>query len=208
MKIAITFAALAAASAVSFGAQTVFVAPGGSDSEGLGTKEKPFASLNRAIREFYSSKPGDFEICVAEGEYFFSKGVSIVAQHTNGKTLSIAGPNFSGEPKARFIGGIKIPAKYLEKVSDKELNTLKQIFIVNKRGYLEEDATSNWKGYLVKQLRNQETLLELDMYESVLDSITAAELRDEFRKCFDTGRYMILSIGPFQTFEDGKKNIL
>ncbi len=95
-----------------------------------------------------------------------------------------------------------------KKVSDKELNTLKQIFIVNKRGYLEEDATSNWKGYLVKQLRNQETLLELDMYESVLDSITAAELRDEFRKCFDTGRYMILSIGPFQTFEDGKKNIL
>ena len=119
MKIAITFAALAAASAVSFGAQTVFVAPGGSDSEGLGTKEKPFASLNRAIREFYSSKPGDFEICVAEGEYFLSKGVSIVAQHTNGKTLSIAGPNFSGEPKARFIGGIKIPAKYLEKVADK-----------------------------------------------------------------------------------------
>lgn len=49
MKIAITFAALAAASAVSFGAQTVFVAPGGSDSEGLGTKEKPFASLNRCI---------------------------------------------------------------------------------------------------------------------------------------------------------------
>ena len=74
---------------------------------------------------------------------------------------------------------------------------MKQIFIVNKRGYLEEDATSNWKGYLVKQLRNQETLLELDMYESVLESIGAAELRDEFRSCFDTDRYMILSIGPF-----------
>ena len=84
-----------------------------------------------------------------------------------------------------------------KKVSEKELNTLKQIFIVNKRGYLEEDATSNWKGYLVKQLRNQETLLELDMYESVLESIGTAELRDEFRSCFDTDRYMILSIGPF-----------
>lgn len=94
MKIAITFAALAAASAASFGAQTVFVAPEGSDSEGLGTKEKPFASLNRAVKEFYSSKPGDFEIRVAEGEYFFSKGVSIVAQHTMGKTLSIVGPDF------------------------------------------------------------------------------------------------------------------
>ena len=158
MKIAITFAALAAASAASFGAQTVFVAPGGSDSEGLGTKEKPFASLNRAIKEFYSSKPGDFEICVAEGEYFFSKGVSIVAQHTNGKTLSIAGPNFSGEPKARFIGGIKIPAKYLEKVSDRE--TLSKIpgdaegvlykidlkkFGVSEVGKVEKRGWGSWK---------------------------------------------------------------
>ncbi len=84
-----------------------------------------------------------------------------------------------------------------KKVSDKELNTLKQIFIVNKRAYLEEDATANWKSYLVKQMRNDETLVELDMYEDVLDSITAAELRDEFRRCFDTDRYMILSIGPF-----------
>lgn len=39
MKIAITFAALAAASAVSFGAQTVFVAPEGSDSRGWGRKK-------------------------------------------------------------------------------------------------------------------------------------------------------------------------
>lgn len=96
---------------MSFGAQTVFVAPGGSDSEGLGTKEKPFASLNRAIREFYSSKPGDFEICVAEGEYFFSKGVSIVAQHTNGKTLSIAGPNFSGRAESPLHRRNKNPRK-------------------------------------------------------------------------------------------------
>ena len=85
-----------------------------------------------------------------------------------------------------------------KKVSDKELNTLKQIFIVNKRSYLEEDATANWKSHLVRQLRNDETLVEMDMYEAVLESITAAELRDEFRKCFDTDRYMILSIGPFQ----------
>ncbi len=85
------------------------------------------------------------------------------------------------------------------KVSDKELNTLKQIFIVNKRSYLEEDATANWKSYLVKQMRNDETLVELDMYESVLESISAKELRDEFRRCFDTDRYMILSIGPFES---------
>lgn len=85
-----------------------------------------------------------------------------------------------------------------KKVSERELNTLKQIFIVNKRTYLEEDATANWKSYLVKQLRNAETLVELDMYESVLESITPEELREEFRQCFDTGRYMILSIGKYE----------
>ena len=44
-----------------------------------------------------------------------------------------------------------------------------------------------------------ETLVELDMYEDVLESITAKELRDEFRRCFDTDRYMILSLGPFES---------
>jgi len=83
------------------------------------------------------------------------------------------------------------------KASEKELDALKKIFIVNKRNYLEDNATSNWKTYLVGQLKNDETLVELDEYETVLYSITSSELRDEFRRCFDTGRYMILSIGPF-----------
>ena len=79
----------------------------------------------------------------------------------------------------------------------KELNTLKRIFIVNKRNHLEEDSTANWKTYLVGQMKNDETLLELDMYEEVLDSITPDELRAEFCRCFDTDRYMILSLGDF-----------
>lgn len=83
------------------------------------------------------------------------------------------------------------------KVSEKELNTLKKIFIVNKRTSLEDDATAAWKNYLVTQMRNEETLAEIDMYEDVLYSITAEELRAEFRRCFDTERYMILSMGPF-----------
>ena len=100
---------------------------------------------------------------------------------------------------AVFAIGFFLGISYRKKVSEKELNTLKQIFIVNKRSYLEEDATANWKSYLVKQMRNDETLVELDMYESVLESISAKELRDEFRRCFDTDRYMILSIGPFES---------
>lgn len=158
MKIAMVSAVLAAASAASFGAQTVFVAPGGSDSGGLGTEEKPFASVNRAVKEFYSAKPGDFEIRVAGGEYFFPKGITITAEHTRGKTLSITGPKFSGEPKARFIGGIKISARHLEKVGDK--GTLSKIpgdangtlykidlkkFGVSEIGKVEKRGWRSWK---------------------------------------------------------------
>lgn len=81
--------------------------------------------------------------------------------------------------------------------TERELNTLKRIFIVNKRNTLEENATAAWKGYLVGQIKNDETLVELDMYEDVLESITAEELRREFIKCFDTDKYMILSMGDF-----------
>ena len=89
-----------------------------------------------------------------------------------------------------------------KKVSKKELNTLKRIFIVNKRTYLEEDATSNWKTHLVARLRNNESLEDFDRYEQVLETITPDELRQEFRRCFDTDRYMILSIGPFWSEAD------
>ncbi len=87
-----------------------------------------------------------------------------------------------------------------KKVSRKELDTIQKIFIVNKRNYLEENATSNWKTYLVGQMKNDETLVELDMYEEVLYSITRKELQEDFIRCFDTDRYMILSLGPFKEF--------
>ncbi len=87
-----------------------------------------------------------------------------------------------------------------KKVSRKELDTIQKIFIVNKRNYLEENATSNWKTYLVGQMKNDETLVELDMYEDVLYSITRKELQEDFIRCFDTDRYMILSLGPFKEF--------
>ncbi len=90
------------------------------------------------------------------------------------------------------------------KVSRKELDSIQKIFIVNKRNYLEENATSNWKTYLVGQMKNDETLVELDMYEDVLYSITPEELQEDFIRCFDTDRYMILSLGPFKEFIQNK----
>jgi zinc protease len=85
-----------------------------------------------------------------------------------------------------------------KKVSAKELETLKQIFIVNKRNYLQNDATSGWKTYLVGQLRNDESLADLENYEGILSSITPAEVREAFRNLVNIDNHLLLSIGDFE----------
>ena len=89
-----------------------------------------------------------------------------------------------------------------KKVSDKELNTLKQIFIVNKRNYLQNDATSGWKTYLVGQLKNDESLADLENYEKVLAEITPDDIRDAFRTMINLDNHVILSIGDFRPCEN------
>ena len=85
-----------------------------------------------------------------------------------------------------------------KKVSVKELETLKQIFIVNKRNYLQNDATSDWKTYLVGQLKNGESLADLENYEEILGSITPAEIRDAFRSLVNVDDHLLLSLGNFE----------
>ena len=85
-----------------------------------------------------------------------------------------------------------------KKVSAKELETLKQIFIVNKRNYLQNDATSGWKTYLVGQLRNDESLADLENYEEILSTITPAEVREAFRNLVNIDNHLLLSIGDFE----------
>ena len=85
-----------------------------------------------------------------------------------------------------------------KKVSVKELETLKQIFIVNKRNYLQNDATSDWKTYLVGQLKNGESLADLENYEEILASITPAEIRDAFRSLVNVDDHLLLSLGDFE----------
>lgn len=84
-----------------------------------------------------------------------------------------------------------------KKVSVKELETLKQIFIVNKRNYLQNDATAGWKTYLVGQIKNNESLADLDEYEKILSTITPAEIRDTFRTLVNVDNHLLLSIGDF-----------
>ena len=84
-----------------------------------------------------------------------------------------------------------------KKVSDKELDRLKQIFLVNKRNYLQNDATSGWKTYLVGQLKNNESMTDLENYEQILFSITPEDIRANFRKLINAENHIILSIGDF-----------
>lgn len=89
-----------------------------------------------------------------------------------------------------------------QKVSKKELQTLKQIFIVNKRNYLQNDATAGWKTYLVGQLKNGESLADLENYESVLADITPEDIRDAFSQLVNLDNQVILSIGDFTPCEN------
>lgn len=82
-------------------------------------------------------------------------------------------------------------------ISDRELRTLQRIFIMNKRDYLEEDATANWKGHLVNMIRNGESVADFERYESVLEGITPRDLRAAIRRFLDPERYLVLSLGPF-----------
>ena len=85
----------------------------------------------------------------------------------------------------------------VNKVDKKELQTLKQIFIVNKRNYLQNDATSGWKSYLVGQLKNNESIEDLENYEVVLKNITPEDIRQAFNTLIDLDNQVILSIGDF-----------
>ena len=83
------------------------------------------------------------------------------------------------------------------KISRKELSTLQRTFIVNKRNHLEEESTTNWKNYLVDEIKLGEKLEDIEEYERVLGSISPAELREAFREYIDRDRFIILSLGEF-----------
>lgn len=89
-----------------------------------------------------------------------------------------------------------------EKVGKRELQTLKQIFIVNKRNYLQNDATSGWKSYLVGQIKNGESIEDLENYEVILRSITAEDIRQAFNTLVNLENQVILSIGEFTPCEN------
>ena len=85
------------------------------------------------------------------------------------------------------------------KVSKSELQSIKQIFLINKRNWLQNDATANWKTHMVNELKNQESFADFEEYERILSEISTSDVREAFRNLVDTDRYMIMSLGDFKT---------
>lgn len=66
-------------------------------------------------------------------------------------------------------------------ITDIELRSLKQSFLVTKSEYLEDYKSDNWMNYLQESFKSRNTLDELNNYENILNNITVNDLLEHFR---------------------------
>lgn len=104
-----------------FGAKKINISPLGDDKNGTGEDSKPFATLVRAVTEIKKGADGEYEIFVKNGEYFFDKTFTFRGADFKGKKISIMGESGANGSKPRFIGGRKISAAEMKKVTDKSI---------------------------------------------------------------------------------------
>jgi hypothetical protein len=100
----------------------IYVSPGGNDG-GAGTKEQPFASLERArdaVRETIKSggiPDGGVTVWLDDGDYYFAKTFALSAEDSGADGKPIV---YRAAPGARptFIGGVRISADAFGPVKD------------------------------------------------------------------------------------------
>ena len=90
----------------------IFVSTKGSDKTGNGSKENPYASLPRALKDINAQKT---RIVIEEGVYEIANPTIIKRVGFEKTRIEI-----EGNGKVEFIGAKRVPAKLLEKVTDKE----------------------------------------------------------------------------------------
>lgn len=136
--------------------------------EGKSLVYSPYVSL------FYNAYP--------DGIYYFDMNASVDRKNT-AEVYDILMDILAGLQK--------------KKVSKKELETIQSIFIMNRRMYLEDNATASWKGQLVGQVKNNEDVADFEEYEKILKSITPKDIKRAFGKYIDVDRNIVLSLGGF-----------
>lgn len=95
----------------------VYVAPNGNDTDGNGSEEAPFATLEGArdaVRKLDKSKYDGITVLVKEGEYVLTKSLKLTAEDAGTKNCPI---KYVGEDGAEFIGGILLTAEDFTKTS-------------------------------------------------------------------------------------------
>ena len=104
-------------------AQDIFVAPSGNDN-GKGTKDEPFASIEKAVQFISKSKNTEDDktrtIYLREGKYFISNTIEIKENLSN-----IIISNFQKE-KVLLVGGLSLSTSSIEKVKLSATNYLPQ----------------------------------------------------------------------------------
>ena len=98
--------------------KTIVVAKDGSDTDGDGSADKPYASPARAIKDLSKEKNS---ILIKSGVYMFDKTAEISnAKFSPDNRLMIVGESGNGK-KVEFIGAKRIDARKLKKVSDAKI---------------------------------------------------------------------------------------
>lgn len=67
-------------------------------------------------------------------------------------------------------------------IAASDLEKMKRSFVVTKRQALSDVAPAEWRSAIAGLIRNGETLADFDQYERVLQSISPADIRDEFAR--------------------------
>ncbi|MCF8373625.1 MAG: right-handed parallel beta-helix repeat-containing protein [Bacteroidales bacterium] len=103
----------------------LFVAPNGSDMEGKGTIEQPFATLERArdeIRELKTEGSADkrFQVNLREGTYFRNDAFELIEEDSGTDGCPVVYSSYQDE-KVIIHGGINIPVETAQNVTDQNI---------------------------------------------------------------------------------------
>ncbi|MGL4346022.1 MAG: right-handed parallel beta-helix repeat-containing protein, partial [Cellulosilyticaceae bacterium] len=88
--------------------QAIYVETDGDDLTGDGTKEKPFATIQRAkekVREMNDNMTGDITVYIGEGDYYLDETIEFNVEDSGSNGYNIIYKSADGVGKARLVGG-------------------------------------------------------------------------------------------------------
>lgn len=94
----------------------IFVTVYGSDIEGDGTREKPYATVTKArdkVREINSNMTGNIVVHIGAGDYYLNDTIKFGVNDSGTNGYNIIYRSSDGLGTARLIGGVKLPNSWI-----------------------------------------------------------------------------------------------